>query len=353
MNGLDLLLSYSPHSEAIHQMTLACLLKDVAIARSLGLTGTPKDSFIETNGRLFDITVEMEDGLLSHVELKINATFGDDQVERQRNFVEGSQDEIIYILLGTQQFMTPAQLYLGHWEGSYEQEIMISADGVITLGPKDRLYHTSPKMLNLDDLINALSEAAPGIDQPAVQELAAAYLSCLENIRQTFKSFVSTHVAFWTDASWIGFYDLLRASAFSSGSLNSCIGVPHFTFEFHPLTPRRLAVDDFIEYDVYLDASKNELCFRMSVIGYFDSDDATHVLKRFKNHLKVCAKKRGLPLQWPKKRAAQVMTIATIAVSDLYKDNTQVFGWEECMAVFRSAAAAISDASAAFCSLRA
>jgi len=41
------------------------------------------------------------------------------------------------------------------------------------------------------------------------------------------------------------------------------------------------------------------------VIGYFDSDDATHVLKRFKNHLKVCAKKRGLPLQWPKKRAAQ------------------------------------------------
>jgi len=119
----------------------------------------PKDSFIETNGRLFDITVEMEDGLLSHVELKINATFGDDQVERQRNFVEGSQDEIIYILLGTQQFMTPAQLYLGHWEGSYEQEIMISADGVITLGPKDRLYHTSPKMLNLDDLINALSES--------------------------------------------------------------------------------------------------------------------------------------------------------------------------------------------------
>ena len=74
MNGLDLLLSYSPHSEAVHQMTLACLLKDGAIARSLGLTGTPKDSFIETNGRL-DITVEMENGLLSHVELKINATF--------------------------------------------------------------------------------------------------------------------------------------------------------------------------------------------------------------------------------------------------------------------------------------
>jgi hypothetical protein len=201
------------------------------------------------------ITVEMEEGSVSHVELKVNATLGDDQVEQQRSFVETSRDEIIYILLGTQQFMTPAQMHLEHWEGAGEQEISFSADGVITLGPKERFYVTSPKRLNLDDLINALSEAAADIDQPEIQELATAYRSCWENIRQTFTSFVSR------------------------------IGVPHFTSESHPLLLRRIAVDDFIEYYVHLDARRGEFRFKMSVIGDDDADDATYVRKRFRDLL--------------------------------------------------------------------
>jgi hypothetical protein len=348
MTGLDLLLSYSPNSEAVHQMTLACLLKDQAIARSLGLTGTPKNTSIETNGKLFDITIEMEEGSVSHVELKVNATFGDDQVERQRNFVEISKDEIIYILLGTQQFMTPAQMNLNQWEGAGEHEISFSADGVITLGPKERFYQTSPKRLNLDDLINALSEAAADIDQQAIRELATAYRSCLENIRQTFKSFVTTDVACWNDASWIGFYDFVRASRFTSGSLDSRIGFPHFIFEFHPLLCRRLAGDDFIEYCVHLDACRGEFSFKLSVTGEYDADDVTYVRKRFRDLLEVCAEKHRLPLQWTAKRAGQGMTIATVAVGDLYNADSQAFGWEQCMSAVQSAASAISDAAACF-----
>lgn len=353
MSGLDLLFSYSPNSEAVHQVALACLLKDRAIARSLGLTGTPKNTFIESNGRLFDITVEMEDGSVSHVELKVNAILGDDQVERQRNFLESNRAEMIYILLGTQQFMSPAQMHLEDWERSGQHEISFSDDGVLIVGAKARLYETSPKRLSLENLISALSKAASDIEQPAIQDLAAAYRLCLENIRKTFTSFFTTPVAFWNEASWIGFYDFARVTRFPSACLDSRFGVLHFTFEHHPLWCRNLAVDDFIEYHASLDAGIGEFHFMMSVIGDYDADDATHVRKQFRKLLQVSAEKHGLTLRWTPQHAGQVMTIATLAVCDLYQKDMQAFGWRQCMAAVQSATSAISDAAAGLRSLRA
>ena len=105
MTGLDLLLNYSPFSECMHQRVLACLLKEPAITRRLGLSGTPKSTSIETQGRLFDISVAMEDGREAHVEIKLDASFGPDQMHRQREVIEKTQHEMLYVLLGGAQFI--------------------------------------------------------------------------------------------------------------------------------------------------------------------------------------------------------------------------------------------------------
>jgi len=100
--AIDLLLNWSPTSERMHQVVLTGLLRHTRLLEFLGVNGVPTDLRIETQKRLYDFTVTVQESTVKsevHIELKVDATLGEKQIKRQMAAVaEG--DSLLYVLIG-------------------------------------------------------------------------------------------------------------------------------------------------------------------------------------------------------------------------------------------------------------
>jgi hypothetical protein len=266
MNGLDLLLTYSPFSEHMHQLALACLFKEVAVTRAFGLAGTPRLTDIETSGRLFDITVAMEDGAEIDVEIKLDAVLDRHQLQRQRENIENSRHGMLYLLLGGSQFVMSGDDIVATWAGGYETNITITHEGTVTLGPAIPARLSVPKVLQLGEIVTILGRVSSEISSVAVRELADAYRRCLEELQNTFSSWKQTTVSGWTNAHWNGFYNYVRASLFTSATISNRFGPPRLSWGYRDLDIRRIAVDDFLAHGVHLEAEGSTVFIKLDVL---------------------------------------------------------------------------------------
>lgn len=327
MNGLDLLLNYSLFSEHMHQLALACLLRDAAVTRALGLLGTPRESQIETHDRLFDISVLMEDAATVHVELKLDSLIRREQLEQQREKIEGSGDQMLYILLGGSQFVMSGDDIVATWTGGSTRTIDVTSDGVV-LGPLVPTYLSTPKVVQLRDLVAALAKARSEISNDAVGELADAYVQCLESIQSTFKEWQRTAISEWKTAHWIGFFDYLRASVAPDVRVLNRFGQPGLSWGYRDLHILRIAADDFLEYGIYLDAKGGKLCVKLHAI--FDADHVEYtqgVRDTLDRELRTAARKMGVELVSSGKHVAGNMTVACVAGSYLAADDSGLLDW--------------------------
>lgn len=343
MNGLDLLLGYSPFSELMHQLALACLLKERAITRLLGLSGTPQSTSIETHNRLFDVTVNMEDGSHAHIELKLDAILGEDQLARQRKKIEKLQQEMLYILLGGSQFISSGDDLVATWVGGSTQSIEVAEDGTVTRGPVIPFSSTSPKVCQLPQMIDVLSKASPELDG-AVRELADAYRRCLEDIQKTFEVFERPPITKWTNAHWNSFYDYVRASLFPSASILNRFGTARLSWGYQELHCVRIAVADFFEYGVHLESEGNTVAIKLDVTGTYDADDARAVRKKFTRFVQSAADAIKLRLVLSKPHVGEKMTIATVAEGYLSSDSSDTLDWNHASNILRLTDSVVCDA---------
>jgi hypothetical protein len=329
-NGLELLLYYSPFSEHMHQVVLACLLADVTITRALGLRGTPGETRIETHNRLFDISVLMEDGSTVHIELKVDSTIRQTQLERQRENIERSQDQLLYILLGASQFLMSSEEIAATWTSGGTTTITVTEDGVVP-GAFVPAYVSAPIVIQLSGLISALTDALPGIADSARHELAEAYLRCLESIQSTFDKWKESPVADWTSAQWNGLFHYLSATLFPDGRVLNHFGQPVLSWGYRRLPTVQLAADDLLNYDVYLDADKSNLCVKLYADFDRDYEDHTdhtkHMRADFTRLLLNAAQKLGVELVTGQERIGEKMTVACLGVGYLTTADSGLLDW--------------------------
>jgi hypothetical protein len=344
MSGLDLLLNYSPFSELMHQLVLACLLKDVAVTRALGLPGAPQSTDIERQGRLFDITVVMEGGKEVRIELKLDAVLGRDQLQRQRENIEASQQEMLYIVLGGTQFVMSGDDIVATWTGGYTQSLEITDDGSITPGPIILAYSTVSRVLQLREVIASLSSASPEIANSAVRELADAYRRCLEKMRDTFASFRETSIRQWTNAHWNGFYDYVRSSLFPSATISNRFGQPKISWGSRDLDGMQIAVDDFFEYGVHVESEENSVSIKLDVVGTYDEEHTRGVRADFARSLQSAADLAGLELVFTTSRVGKVMTVAQLAGGYLTTKSSNTLDWNYASGILRRIDSAVDDA---------
>jgi len=336
MTGLDLLLNNSRFSEHMHQAVLACLLREVAITRAFGLSGTPQSTHLETHRRLFDISVVMEGGGEVHVEIKLDATLYPDQLQRQRENIENSRHEMLYLLLGGAQFVMSGDEIVADWKGGDSQDIEITDDLRVTPGPTIPIYSTAPKALQLRDMITMLEDASPEITNVAVRELADAYRRCLEAIQKTFRSWREINVSQWTNAHWKGFYGYIRTSLFPSSTISNSFGAPQLFWGHRDLEVVRLAVDDFFEYAVHLEAHRKRVYVKLDVLGSSDPERTKYVRKRFARCLQNAAGLAELQLTFAKPRVGQNMTVAILAGDWFSANGSDTLDWNYAIANLRA-----------------
>jgi hypothetical protein len=285
----------------------------------------------------------MEDGSHAHVELKLDAVLGRDQLERQREKIEKLKQEMLYILLGGSQFIYSGEELAATWAGGCEQSFEVADDGTVTHGQAIPFHSTVPKVVELRQMIDVLSNASPELNG-AVRELVDAYLRCLGNIQKTFEVFERPPISNWTSAHWNSFHDYVRASLFPSASVFTRFGTAVLSWRFQGLHVVRIAVDEFLEYGVHLESEGSTVAIKVDVTGTYDEEDARWVRKTFTRFVKATADTAKLRLAFSKPHVGVGMTIATLEEGYLSSDGSDTLDWTHASTVLRVIDSVVHDA---------
>jgi len=343
MTGLDLLFGYSRFSESMHQLALACLLRESDLLKELGIPGVPVETSVETDKRLFDITISMQGGSNVRLELKLNAGLSRDQLNRQK---EGAGDEqMLYVFLGNSQFYTANDQIASSWRRAEEFEIKFAEDETIKVRRASPEGLVDPKIIGLSTMIRALSASAQTAT-PAVRELAEAYRRCLEAIGNAFASFAKISLTNWTNAHWHGFYDSVRANLFPAASIGLSIGFQggRLSWGTRDLMMRRIAVDEFVQYGVHLEIEQSILRVKIDVIEAYEAEWTKTVREGFSSALLAVAERVGFGLLPSRQRLGEEMTIAVYDGDYRRSDSSNDLDWNHVANTLQKAEELVAEA---------
>ncbi len=201
MAAIDLLFDTKLESERLHQIVLGPILTRSRLLEKLGIPGTPSqdDWDWEPERGLFDlaITLSAEDESTRRVwiELKIDSDLDSKQLNRQLDFVEGTRDHILYLLLGT------AAHSGGDWR-VHSIEERRKADDAYGL------------VRSANELDGHLRDLAADFDTNAnardLRDLMITYRAALARLDQRMARFGERPLDEWQHTDFMGFFAELR-----------------------------------------------------------------------------------------------------------------------------------------------
>ena len=185
MSGITLLFDAAIEYERTHQLVLFTLLKKSELGRFL--LGIPQVQEVtwEPERQLFDLHVKGEHSQC-FLEIKMWSLLGDNQLQRQRNFLFERNTAAGYILLGPSWF-------------EHRQEFLHS---------RMNLTEGCVRKLGYEELIDSLRKTLVSpCQQPDVAELVLAYKSALE---EQYRKFLDPHSWKDTPNQKLFYYSLYR-----------------------------------------------------------------------------------------------------------------------------------------------
>lgn len=205
MAAIDLLLKSLQTSERTHQVVLTRLLERTRLLYRLGISGKPTGVAMETDGRLYDLTVFLSTGQTIYGELKVNSSLTEDQIERQLKGLDLSKsppDILVYFLLGTTRF-------------SWNQSKLLEVVNRLVPG----LQAASILVIDTSRMQTCLHEALSEHLENDDRDLAVAYLTALQEIGLLTESYATKDLAEWGYYEWFGLYDAINNRPNQMGTL--------------------------------------------------------------------------------------------------------------------------------------
>lgn len=294
MAAIDLLLNWSATSERMHQVVLTGLLRHTRLLELLGVSGKPTALRIETQRRLFDFTVEVENGCESrnvHIELKVDAALSEDQIKRQMAALSEG-DLLLYVLIGVTRFAWPPE----------------EMDNLRT-NLKEPLREDAVRVIDLDQIREATSALTADAVDENHRDLAVAYGSLLRKIGSKADAFMGKHLMEWERCGheWFGFYsEMVRRRNLQSagmGLVNNPAG--GFAACWWGKQPIKFSPN----CEAYLQCEEELLCFKVAV---YEGDRAA-VRNRFSTMVLEAAQHLGFTVKRPGRFGSGIwMTVAVM-----------------------------------------
>jgi len=314
MSAIDVLFDWSPTSERVHQFVLSGLLQKTNLLNNIGVNGKLEKIYNESENRLYDITIELENGNKVNIELKIDSELKNEQIQRQLSKLS-SNDTMIYILLGITRFS---------WDkttlNNQVRNVNNYTGNLIIVDLEDMIAH-------IDNLI--LKTILP--EYKDYRDLLVAYGFLLRRIKGYTCEFQDKELKEWGWYDWFGFYNELNSKFKLNGGIGY-VNSPSGGFVGYWWNWKDLG--DWGE--MFLQLEKEKLCFKIYVK---DKANASSIRQSVYEAIIDVANSMGFnavkPNRWG---SGETMTVCILDLSLDYRSEDKTnLDWNYCLQILTDA----------------
>jgi hypothetical protein len=291
----------------------------------------PEELRIEAQGRLYDFSVVVQKGDLSHevqIELKVDSALDEDQIERQMAALRDG-DLLVYVLLGVTRFS---------WPPAELERIRTG----LRMAPHSRAV----RVVDLPEMRRAIAALASKEVQDDFRDLSVAYEVLLSKIQDAANAFTREDLSRWKPCGneWLGFFSEMASRLKLQDAGMGLVSNPAggfagcwWNFVFLSLPH---------ECKVYLQCEGGTLCFKISV----DGNQKSAIRNHFSKEVLEAADRLAFPAKRPRRLGSgKCMTVAIMDGDYRARDGKGNLDWNYLSETLKTASLVIDQAVQNYC----
>ncbi|MCX7919964.1 MAG: hypothetical protein N3A72_10255 [bacterium] len=322
MAAIDLLFDWAATSERMHQVVLACLLEKTKLLDKLdiGIKCNDIKLNIETQNRLYDFTIIVDNKKHVHIELKIDAPLEENQIIKQIKNLK-NEEMLLYFLIGTTRLKWDKEKILSICKKQDKENVKESIE---TIGLQE-----------LREAVNSLTTNSIDND---LRDLAAAYGTLLNKIEDYTNAFTDKKLAEWNRYDWIGYFSTLNDKFDLGGDWDYVPNRSGGFMGFWWKIPKEIAEKNFYGY---LQLEHDKLCWKIFV-------SEKNMQSKLRNNFSTAVIETAIKLNLGAKKPSRfglgkTMTVAVFD-KDYRSENTDKIDWNWTKEIFKKAELVLEEA---------